>query len=171
MRRLRCFVVRCTASARRRTSTKAEMSACKNSAGPPPALLAETTCSPRARSRPCTSTRHPSWPSVSATTRPTPSVEPVMSAVFPFALANGKPRFLLYETKLSQAGMAGGLSQPVAPFYPVHPLLAAHSAHTSARGCLCWYDKWLETRDTNKVRAPVDEHSHPKRGAPRQNSA
>jgi methylmalonyl-CoA/ethylmalonyl-CoA epimerase len=33
------------------------------------------------------------------------------------------------------------------------------------------YDKWLETRDTNKVRAPVDEHLHPKRGAPRQNSS
>jgi hypothetical protein len=46
--------------------------------------MAATTRWPRGWSRPWINTRAPASPSLSATTRPTPSVEPVISAVFPF---------------------------------------------------------------------------------------
>ncbi len=71
------------ASARRRTSASAERSAARKSAAPPLASMSATTRAPLSASRPCTSTRAPACPSLRATSQPTPSVEPVTSAVFP----------------------------------------------------------------------------------------
>src|ERR1700730_1374962 len=75
------------ASARRRTSTSAERSAARKSAAPPLASMSATTRAPLSASRPCTSTRAPACPSLRTTSRPTPSVEPVTSAVFPLSFS------------------------------------------------------------------------------------
>src|SRR5437588_850913 len=75
------------ASARRRTSASAERSAERKAATPPLASMSATTRAPLSASRPCTSTCAPACPSLRATSRPTPSVEPVTSAVFPLSFS------------------------------------------------------------------------------------
>ena len=67
---------------KRRTSASAERSAARKSAAPPLASVSPRTRAPLSASRPCTSTCAPACPSLRATSRPTPSVEPVTSASF-----------------------------------------------------------------------------------------
>src|ERR1051325_6879957 len=74
-------VVPCTAAARLRTPARLARSALKNVAAPPTFSISATACAPLAASRPCTRTRTPFSPSRRATTRPTPSVDPVTSTV------------------------------------------------------------------------------------------
>src|SRR5215472_7351462 len=71
-----------TASARRRTSASEEKSAGKKAAEPRlAARIWLSNCSPRVRSRPWIRTRAPRSASRRATSRPTPSVDPVTSTV------------------------------------------------------------------------------------------
>src|SRR5262249_55008400 len=71
-----------TVSARRRTSASEEKSARKKAAEPRlAARISLSNCSPRVRSRPWIRTRAPPSASRRATSRPTPSVDPVTSTV------------------------------------------------------------------------------------------
>src|SRR5215471_377789 len=74
-------------TARRRTSASAERSAARKPAAPPLASISATTRAPLSASRPSSSTRAPACPSLRATSRPTPSVDPVTRTVFPLCFS------------------------------------------------------------------------------------
>src|SRR4051794_34501565 len=80
-------VASCTALARRRASAKLLRSALKKVAAPPAFSISATTRAPLSASRPCTRTRAPPSASWRATNRPTPSVDPVTSTVFPISFS------------------------------------------------------------------------------------
>src|SRR5262249_33945711 len=80
------------APARRRTSVSAEVGR-KERRRAATGLYLGDDASASLASRPCTSTRAPACASLEATSRPTPSVEPVTSAVFPLRFSNPTLRF------------------------------------------------------------------------------